>query len=64
MKSIFEKYPDISISADMTKSTYSITYTECFEEKGITRFFRKSKIVPKEKIAEKLELLITLALKD
>lgn len=64
MKSIFEKYPDISISADVNESKYKITYTECLEEKGIVHFFRKSKVVPKDQITEKLEILFLSIIKE
>jgi hypothetical protein len=47
-QNLFEKYPDISITADAFEPKYIIKYTECKKERGSVRFERKEKIVPRQ----------------
>jgi hypothetical protein len=44
---IFERYPDIQITADPQEPKYRIKYTECVRERGSVRFEKKEKSVPR-----------------
>lgn len=46
-ENLFEKYPDIQITADPFEPNYRIRYTECIKDKNTVRFERKEKTIPK-----------------
>lgn len=49
-ENLFEKYPDIEMTADPFEPNYRIKYTECIKERNAVRFERKEKIVPKDRL--------------
>ncbi|NBT57424.1 hypothetical protein EBT16_01435 [bacterium] len=49
-ENLFEKYPDIQITADPFEPNYNIKYTECIKENHMVRFERKEKTIPKKSL--------------
>lgn len=52
-ENLFEKYPDITIVADSFEPLYRVKYTECTKERGVVKFEKKEKKIPKQ-IIERL----------
>jgi hypothetical protein len=54
-ENLFERFPDIKISADPFSPTYRVKYTECVKEKGVVRFDQHEKTLPKESLQRLIE---------
>jgi hypothetical protein len=49
-ENLFDRYPDIQITADPFEPNYKIKYIECVKENQTVRFERKEKTVPKKSL--------------
>jgi len=48
-KDNFERYPALELVADALSPEYRIKLTECVEERGVVRFVRHEKSIPRER---------------
>jgi hypothetical protein len=55
---IFNKYPDISINADMIDDNYRVTYTEVVEDFGRYFFVKKQVKLSKHQIERMVERIL------
>jgi hypothetical protein len=58
-ENLFEKYPDVEMRIDGFEPFYRLKYTECTkDDRGVIRFERKEKTIPKDKVISILSQLI------